>query len=102
MAPTLKEKAESALKSNPSALGDPVSLKAETSSSTHDLKQQPPTEKHKQVKSSEGSKQTGKKSLKEVAKDSNPSLLGDPISLKAEKTDDKRDPDEGGKRKSKL
>ncbi|KAG8626006.1 hypothetical protein KVT40_006407 [Elsinoe batatas] len=66
------------VKSNPTALGDPVSLKAEKSDNE-------PTDKDKP------NKQSGdKKSLKQIAEEklkTNPSALGDPVSLKAEKSD---------------
>lgn len=72
MGQTLKEKAQNKLKSgNPSQLGDPVSLKAETSNRI-------PTESEK------GAQVKEHKSLKQVAQESNPSMLGDPVSLKAE------------------
>ncbi|KAI4761792.1 hypothetical protein E4T52_05984 [Aureobasidium sp. EXF-3400] len=61
-------------KDNPTQLGDPVSLKAETSSTE-------PTEKDRPNKSGSGG--DGHKSLKELAKE-NPTQLGDPVSLKAE------------------
>ena len=75
MAPSLKDKAEKSLKSNPSALGDPVSLKAESSTSE-------PTKEDKPNKADDGDK----KSLKQLA-ESNPTMLGDPVSLKAETSD---------------
>lgn len=61
-------------KDNPSQLGDPVSLKAETSNTE-------PTEKDRPNKS--GREGDGHKSLKDLAKE-NPTQLGDPVSLKAE------------------
>lgn len=67
---TLKEVAQE--KPGRSQLGDPVSLKAETSNTQ-------PTEQDKPNKSN-----GGHKTLKEVAQESNPSQLGDPVSLKAE------------------
>lgn len=73
-----------ALKSNPSALGDPVSLKAEKSNNE-------PTDQDRPSK--------GKKSLKQVAEDklkTNPSALGDPVSLKAETSDKAPKPSEEG------
>ena len=71
---SLKEVAQS----NPSQIGDPVSLKAETSDTQ-------PTEQDKPNKapnktSERGSE--GKKSLKEIAQEkmkTNPSMLGDPV-----------------------
>lgn len=78
---SLKERAEEKLKTNPSALGDPISLKAETSSHI-------PTEEEKGA----GSDQAQKPKSQEE----NPSMLGDHTSLEKERT-------EPGKRKdSKL
>jgi hypothetical protein len=65
-------------KDNPTQLGDPVSLKAETSSTE-------PTEKDRPAKSSQKGGD-GHKSLKDLAKE-NPTQLGDPVSLKAETSD---------------
>ena len=72
---SLKDRAQEKLNDNPSAIGDPVSLKNEQSSGN-------PAE------SEAGAKDRGerKKTLKEAAMD-NPSLLGDPVSLKAETAD---------------
>ncbi|KAF2157254.1 hypothetical protein K461DRAFT_289589 [Myriangium duriaei CBS 260.36] len=79
------------LKSNPSALGDPVSLRAEKSDNE-------PTEKDRPNKD--------KKPLKELAEDKlkqNPSQLGDPVSLKAETSEKVPKPEEAGAKKgSKL
>lgn len=70
MGQTLKEKAEEKLKSgNPTQLGDPVSLKAETS-------KRDPTEEEK------GADRAAKDT--NASQEENPSMLGDPISLKAE------------------
>ncbi|KAJ9638165.1 uncharacterized protein PV06_04854 [Exophiala oligosperma] len=76
---TLKELS---IKSNPTALGDPVSLKAETSDTE-------PTEEARPNKAVDGGK-----SLKDIAqqdlqeaKTGNRSMLGDPVSLKAETSD---------------
>lgn len=82
---SLKSKAEKSLKNNPSALGDPVSLKAETSDTE-------PTEKDRPNKQAG---QGEKKSLKELAQ-SNPTMLGDPVSLKAETSDTEPTPDDRG------
>jgi hypothetical protein len=108
---SLKESA----KSNPTALGDPVSLKAEKSDTS-------PTEQDRPNKSTRGIESdkpnqnqsaqnptlqpSGKhnESLKEVAKKNlgqaekgNRSMIGDPVSLKAETSD--RDPvTDGGER----
>ncbi|KAK0100276.1 hypothetical protein ONS95_008235 [Cadophora gregata] len=104
--PTLRERALQTNKSNPSQLGDPISLKAETSSTS-------PTSEDNGASSSEpksASQATkenvrkvapapteggqdgrdGKKTLRQRAMDKlqeNPSQLGDPISLKAETAD---------------
>lgn len=89
---SLKSKAQQKLKSgNASQLGDPVSLKAETS-------ERVPKE------GEEGAKTNEHKTLKEVAQETNPSMLGDPISLKAETEDYKPSAkEEGGfKRQSKI
>lgn len=85
MAPSLKDRAESSLKDNPSALGDPVSLKAETSGNE-------PTEKDRPNKEQPDKP---KKSLKEMA-ESNPTMLGDPVSLKAETADSEPTKDDRG------
>ncbi|KAJ9627751.1 hypothetical protein H2203_002964 [Taxawa tesnikishii (nom. ined.)] len=70
----LKEVAQDA--QNRSQLGDPVSLKAETSKGS-------PTNQDKGA-------QGGHKSLKQIAEEKmekNPTQLGDPVSLKAETSD---------------
>jgi len=72
MGQTLKEKAEQSLKNNPSALGDPVSLKAETSSRA-------PAE------SEEGAPKATNDT--NASQTQNPSQLGDQVSLKAETSD---------------
>lgn len=121
MPETLREKATKEIKgpgANPSQLGDPISLKAESSEHV-------PTEEEKgATKTSESSpdpggiekngqngKSKGDESLREKAvkklhgPDANPTQLGDPISLKAETTDDiPTDGEEGAhsKRESKL
>ncbi|KAL1306721.1 hypothetical protein AAFC00_005387 [Neodothiora populina] len=64
-------------KANPTQLGDPVSLKAESSNTS-------PTEHDRPNKQTD--KSEGKKSLKQLA-EANPTQLGDPISLKAETSD---------------
>lgn len=90
-------------KANPTALGDPVSLKAETSDTEPTQKSQTksptdldtiapsPTEGDLSNDSGQGS---SKKSLKDIAnqdlaeaKKGNRSMLGDPVSLKAETTE---------------
>jgi hypothetical protein len=95
---SLKSKAEASLKKNPSALGDPVSLKAETSE----------TEPTKDDRPSTGAATGEKTTLKEMAQ-TNPTMLGDPVSLKAETSDTDPTPDDRGalgtkgqKRESKI
>jgi hypothetical protein len=105
MAP--KSLSESA-KSNPTALGDPVSLKAETSDTTPTEKDRPneslsssrtkldaiapsPTEgdlpkSHDQDSSKKSLKDLARQDLDEARK-GNRSLLGDPVGLKAEKVE---------------
>lgn len=75
---------------NPTALGDPVSLKAETGTS-------PTRPDHPERAGSGDSSTKGRESLREVArrdldeaKKGNRSMLGDPVSLKAETSE--RDP----------
>ncbi|GAB7350846.1 hypothetical protein MBLNU459_g1377t1 [Dothideomycetes sp. NU459] len=83
MAPNNKSSLKDVASRNPSQLGDPVSLKAETSNTT-------PTDNDRPNKagSSRGGGQGGEhKTLKQVAQETNPSQLGDPISLKAETSD---------------
>lgn len=79
--PTLKERAEEKLKNNPSALGDPISLKAETSALV-------PTEED------EGAGDANIEKPKPA--EENSSMLGDHTSLEKEKVDS------GKKRDSKL
>lgn len=65
-------------KANPTQLGDPVSLKAETSETE-------PTEKDRPAANTPSDGEH--KSLKQVAQEkmqTNPTQLGDPVSLKAE------------------
>ncbi|KPI38795.1 uncharacterized protein AB675_5862 [Cyphellophora attinorum] len=98
MAPsTLKSKAQESLRSNPSALGDPISIKAETSPSEHDLDADQKNEgaDQKSGKATPGQPKDGKKPLKELAKE-NPTMLGDPVSLKAETSDRIPKPEEAG------
>ena len=101
---SLKSTAEDKLKSNPSALGDPVSLKSETSdksskkdesgSQSSSKSSSPSSSNSSSPSSSQSSgmedqaqdKPKEKKSLKELA-ESNPTMLGDPVSLKAESSD---------------
>lgn len=112
MAPQKKSLADSAkdsLKNNPSALGDPVSLKAETADSS-------PTENDRGAANDKSSLGAGagaggnKKSDGHTENDGslgaaamkNPSLLGDPVSLKAEKSQSEpTEADRGAGRKGK-
>ncbi|KAJ9504138.1 hypothetical protein LTR99_005932 [Exophiala xenobiotica] len=91
---SLKESAQS----NPTALGDPVSLKAEKSNNE-------PTEQDRPNKAGKANSESDsdKKSLKDIAqqdlseaKKGNRSMLGDPVSLKAETSD--KDPVKGSDR----
>ena len=72
--------ADSAKKS-PSALGDPVSLKNESSDSS-------PTEHDNGARSSQGQNQSGSRDHESLSQKAlkNPSALGDPVSLKAEQS----------------
>ncbi|KAI2626151.1 hypothetical protein GGS26DRAFT_592929 [Hypomontagnella submonticulosa] len=102
MPETLREKATKKIQgpdANPSQLGDPISVKAEQSDNV-------PTEGEQGAQSSSNSgkngsnkekkknKNKGGETLREKAAknlhgpDANPSQLGDPISLKAETTED--------------
>lgn len=92
---SLKKQAEKELASgNPSQLGDPTSLKAETS-------------KMDPTKDEAGTKKDGQKgheTLSDLAK-KNPTMLGDPVSLKAESADSEpteNDRGAAGTGKSKL
>ena len=74
---------------NPTLLGDPVSLKAEAADSTptdQDRGASSGAEGYKDNEESSNAGSTKKKSLKELAM-TNPTLLGDPVSLKAEAAD---------------
>ncbi|KAK0930453.1 hypothetical protein LTR29_016698 [Friedmanniomyces endolithicus] len=85
---SLKQIAKETQSAAPSQLGDPVSLKAETSDSR-------PTEHDKP------NDQTEHKSLKESMQESlkhNPTALGDPVSLKAETSDTEPTMDDRGAR----
>ncbi|KAF7185061.1 hypothetical protein HII31_13684 [Pseudocercospora fuligena] len=74
---------------NPSQLGDPVSLKAETSKTE-------PTEQDRPNKN-DGDGKTLKQKAEEKLK-KNPSAIGDPVSLKAETSDNEpTDQDRGAK-----
>ncbi|KAK3651221.1 hypothetical protein LTR56_002079 [Elasticomyces elasticus] len=88
---SLKQIAKETQSAAPSQLGDPVSLKAETSDSQ-------PTEQDKPNKAPNGGEH---KSLKESMQESlkhNPSALGDPVSLKAETSDTEPTADDRGTR----
>lgn len=92
MGETLKEKAEKKLQEgNATQLGDPISLKAETS----DLV---PT------KEEEGAAKSGKDT--NAKQDTNKTQLGDPVSLKAEKSNSEPTNEDRGalkeKRQSKI
>lgn len=95
---TLREKASKKIHgegANPSQLGDPISLKAETSDYIPTEGQQGAESQEKAVPQNEGYGSKGGQGdkLREKAtemfhgKDVNPSMLGDPISLKAEASD---------------
>lgn len=106
---TLREKATRALhdpNANPSQLGDPISLKAETSDTIPKpdeagagrtaSRSTPPSSP-----SSSSSRGDGLKLRERAARDlhgpgANPSQLGDPVSLKAEATDHVPTPSEQG------
>ncbi|KAL1586873.1 hypothetical protein WHR41_04194 [Cladosporium halotolerans] len=75
--------------SNPSQLGDPVSLRAETS----DTKPTPDELGAKSDQSDKSLKQRAQAKLQ-----SNPSQLGDPVSLKAETSDTEVTGDDRGAR----
>jgi hypothetical protein len=79
MSPSLKDRASSNIKKNPTALGDPVSLKAEKSDTEPTDHDRP----NKHVKSQmNDSHEIMKQKLER-----NPTALGDPVSIKAEKID---------------
>ncbi|KAI0390847.1 hypothetical protein F5Y17DRAFT_39062 [Xylariaceae sp. FL0594] len=103
---TLREKATKKLDANPSQLGDPVSLKAETSDTVTavpeeggavpDTRTQPSSSSsstttfssssssREQGHEDDGSASGGGETLREKALKKNPTQLGDPTSLKAE------------------
>jgi hypothetical protein len=93
---SLKQIVDEKNKTNPSQLGDPVSLKAETSDTQ-------PTKDDLGAKGGSGG--DGKKTLKERAEEKlasgNPTQLGDPVSLKAETSDTEPTPDDRGALKTK-
>lgn len=95
---TLREKASKKIHgegANPSQLGDPISLKAETSDYIPTEGEQGVESQGKAVAENKGygsKKGLGDKLREKAAqmfhgKDVNPSMLGDPISLKAEASD---------------
>ncbi|CZT17090.1 uncharacterized protein RCC_02922 [Ramularia collo-cygni] len=91
MAPSDKKSLKEIAQQNPTQLGDPVSLKAETSNTE-------PTDQDRPVKGQ--SKEQPKKTLKQMV-EANPTALGDPVSLKAEKSDtEPTDQDRGALSKS--
>lgn len=126
MQKTLRETALETNKTNPSQLGDPISLKSETSntsptkqdrgassqssnptSSTIKNTAPAPTEGDVDGGKGKGGDGKGHQTLRQKAMqklDENPSQLGDPVSLKAEKADSRpTDQDTGAKgEKSKL
>jgi hypothetical protein len=75
-------------KENPTQIGDPVSLKAETADSK-------PTPDDTGAKG-DGEKQTLKQKAEEKLKSNNPTMLGDPVSLKAETSDTEPTADDRG------
>lgn len=94
---TMKQKTEEKLNSgNAGHIGDPTSLKNESSSGI-------PTETEAGAKPE---KEEGHKTLKQVAQETNPTMLGDPVSLKAETSNSEpTDQDRGAqskKRDSKI
>lgn len=119
---TLREKASKKLHgpdANPSQLGDPVSLKAETSEhvpkpaeagaqgKSSSSSSSPSAESRSAQTASSSSSQRGGETLREKATkklkgpNANPSQLGDPISLKAETSDNVPAPSEEGASKTK-
>ncbi|KAI2469575.1 hypothetical protein F4781DRAFT_393953 [Annulohypoxylon bovei var. microspora] len=105
MPETLREKATKKIKgpdANPSQLGDPISLKAEQSENVPtdgergaaETLQSSSSDNKKSSKNNESVKRDGHEGLREKAvkklhgPQANPTQLGDPISLKAETTDD--------------
>ncbi|CZR51042.1 uncharacterized protein PAC_00917 [Phialocephala subalpina] len=102
---TLRESALETQKTNPSQLGDPVSLKNEASDSSptnqdrgaasssqasfsvkDNLNTAPaPTERDTEIKGNGGHQTLRQKAMQNL--EENPSQLGDPVSLKAEKAD---------------
>ncbi|KAJ4393507.1 hypothetical protein N0V93_002719 [Gnomoniopsis smithogilvyi] len=116
---TLREKASKKLhgpNANPSQLGDPISLKAETSEhvpkpaeagARGNNSTSSATESTSAQTASSSSSPSGGETLREKATkklngpNANPSQLGDPISLKAETSDNVPAPSEAGASKGK-
>ncbi|KAI2604230.1 uncharacterized protein GGS25DRAFT_452736 [Hypoxylon fragiforme] len=107
MPETLREKATKTLQdpdANPSQLGDPTSLKAEQSNHmpTEDERGATQTSQSASPSSSSSGKSKSHESLRERAvkklygPEANPSMLGDPTSLKAETSDTMPTDDEAG------
>ncbi|KAL1881340.1 hypothetical protein Daus18300_001193 [Diaporthe australafricana] len=109
----LREKATKALHgpdANPSLLGDPISLKAEASNnnptpdeagakslSSSSSASQSTAPSHQQGSSKDGGETLREKAAKKLhGPDANPSQLGDPISLKAEQSNNVPAPSEEG------
>ncbi|KAJ4412444.1 hypothetical protein N0V82_008799 [Gnomoniopsis sp. IMI 355080] len=118
-AETLREKASKKLHgpdANPSQLGDPISLKAETSQhipkpaeagARGNNSSSSSTKSASAQKSDSSNTQSGGETLREKATkklngpNANPSQLGDPVSLKAETSDNVPAPSEEGAAKGK-
>jgi hypothetical protein len=79
MPSSLKDRADSNIQNNLTALGDPISLKAETSNSE-------PTENDRPNREGQPQKNQSHETMKQKL-ERNPTALGDPVSLKAEKID---------------
>jgi hypothetical protein len=79
MPSSLKYRASSNIKNNPTALGDPISLKAETS----DIE---PTENDRPNPEGQSQKNQSHETMKQKL-ERNPTALDDSVSLKAEKID---------------
>ncbi|KAI3398355.1 hypothetical protein diail_9447 [Diaporthe ilicicola] len=103
----LREKATKALhgpNANPSQLGDPISLKAEASdhipkpdeAGAQSSSPAPPSSKSPSRQKGGGETLREKAAKKLHGPDANPSQLGDPISLKAEQSDNVPAPSEEG------
>lgn len=116
---TLREMALETNKTNPSQLGDPISLKAETSSTSptnqdrgasssasriNDTKTIAPSPTEGDTERQKGGKAVDRhKTLRQRAMDKledNPSQLGDPVSLKAETADSEPTENDRGTRRT--